>query len=435
MAATAPRAVRAVLDEYLQRYPEEAAKALEPLPVSEIVRVLQGVPVTHAVPALERLTPDIGAHVLEQADQAVVTSWINAMDPTRAASWLARLELPVRTARLELLHPSIAHELDALMSYPPDSAGRLMDPRVTTLRADGTVKDVRSRLRALKQKHIYDICLVDETGRLVGQVGLQDLLLAVPEEPLAQLVRRAPVVVQATAPREDVAELISQHRLASLPVVDVHRRLLGVIQHDTLVATVEAEASADIQTMVGVSKEERALSAMWFAVRKRLPWLQINLATAFLAAAVVGLFEATIAKFTALAVLLPVVAGQSGNTGAQALAVTMRGLALREVRLRHWPRLSLKEVRVGAINGVAVAAVTALGTYLWSRSAGLSLVIGVAMVLSMAIASLSGAAVPMVLTALRQDPAQASSIILTTITDIVGFASFLGLATVLAHLL
>jgi magnesium transporter len=187
--------------------------------------------------------------------------------------------------------------------------------------------------------------------------------------------------------------------------------------------------------MVGASRDERAFSRVSFAVRKRLPWLHINLATAFLAAAVVGLFEATIARFTALAVLLPVVAGQSGNTGAQALAVTMRGLTLREVRPRHWLRLALKEGRVALINGCAVALSTSAGVLLWSQSPGLAIVIGLAMVLSMVAAGLAGALIPIVLTVTGQDPAQASSIVLTTVTDVVGFFSFLGLASLMASML
>jgi magnesium transporter len=166
-----------------------------------------------------------------------------------------------------------------------------------------------------------------------------------------------------------------------------------------------------------------------------LPWLEINLLTAFAAASVVGAFEGTIAKYTALAVLLPVVAGQSGNAGMQALAVTMRGLALREIRPRHWPRLIVKEAGVGIINGIAVALTTMLGVFFWSHSYGLVLVIGVAMVMSMVIAGLSGALVPVVLKALRQDPATSSSIVLTTFTDCGGFLSFLGLATLLSSLL
>jgi magnesium transporter len=214
-------------------------------------------------------------------------------------------------------------------------------------------------------------------------------------------------------------------------VVDFEGRLLGVLRQRELVQAAQEEATASAVTMTGASQDERALSPPWFAIRKRLPWLHINLVTAFLAAGVVGAFEGTIAKVTALAVLLPVVAGQSGNTGAQALAVTMRGLALREVRTRQWLRVVTKEALAGLGNGVAVAITTSIAVYLWSRSVGLAMVIGVSMVISMALAGLSGAAIPMLLTALRQDPAQSSSIILTTVTDVVGFFSFLGIATLM----
>ena len=237
------------------------------------------------------------------------------------------------------------------------------------------------------------------------------------------------------APREEVVEMLTKTNTTLLPVLDLDGQLLGVIRQEALIQAVQEEATAGVQTMVGVSKDERALSSPLFAVRKRLPWLNINLLTAFLAAAVVGLFESTIAQFTALAVLLPVVAGQSGNTGAQALAVTMRGLALREIRLSNGRRVLLKEASVGALNGLAVAAVTALGVFVWSRSLGLTFVIGLAMVLSMVIAGIAGAAIPLVLSAVGQDPAQSGSIILTTVTDIAGFLSFLGLATVFSALL
>ncbi|MCA1733394.1 MAG: magnesium transporter, partial [Acidobacteria bacterium] len=212
-------------------------------------------------------------------------------------------------------------------------------------------------------------------------------------------------------------------------------RLLGVIRQDVLMKAARQEVAADIQAMVGASRDERALSPVPFAVRARLPWLQINLATAFLASAVVGLFESTIATFTALAVLLPVVAGQSGNTGAQALAVTMRGLALREIRVSQWARVVRKETAVAFFNGWAVALTTALGVWVWSRSPGLALVIGSSMVISMVMAGLAGSAIPILLTSIGRDPAQSSSIILTTVTDIVGFFSFLGIATLLSGML
>ncbi len=184
-----------------------------------------------------------------------------------------------------------------------------------------------------------------------------------------------------------------------------------------------------------MSAEERALSSPWFSVRKRLPWLQVNLVTAFMAASVVGLFEGTIAQVTALAVLLPVVAGQSGNTGAQALAVTIRGLTLREIRVDQWFKVARKEFIAGFLNGVAVAFTTGIGVLIWSKSWGLTGVICLSMVISMAVAGLSGAAIPVLLKALKQDPAQSSSIVLTTVTDIVGFFSFLGFATLFMDIL
>jgi magnesium transporter len=170
-------------------------------------------------------------------------------------------------------------------------------------------------------------------------------------------------------------------------------------------------------------------------VKKRLPWLQINLLTAFLAAAVVGMFESTIAQYTALAILLPIAAGQSGNTGAQALAVTMRGLTLREITVRHWWQVMRKEAGAALINGIAIAITCGAGIYLWSRSTGLALIIALAMISSMLIAAVAGALVPIMLKRMGQDPALSSSIILTTVTDIAGFMSFLGIASLLSGML
>jgi len=306
-----------------------------------------------------------------------------------------------------------------------------MDPTVTAFRRDATVREVVKRLRSLRRKRIQDVFLVDSDGRLVGSVPLETIVLADERAHLESLVTGPPVSVMAVASREEILQTFETHRVGSLPVVDIDGRIVGVLRQRELIQAAQERATASAVTMVGASEQERALSSPIFAIRKRLPWLQINLLTAFLAAAVVGLFEQTIASVTALAVLLPVVAGQSGNTGAQALAVTMRGLALREVRTGQWLRVVTKEVLAGAGNGIAVALTTAIAVYFWSRSTGLALVIGVSMVISMALAGLAGAAMPMLLTALRQEPAQASSIILTTVTDVAGFFSFLGIATLL----
>jgi magnesium transporter len=348
---------------------------------------------------------------------------------------LAQYDAADRTRLLSTLDTQVAQELSDLLSYPESSAGRLMDPVVSPLRAGITVAEALVRLRGLRRRGLRELFVVDAEGRLAGRVEIQDLAIADETKSLAEIVQPVLAVAQDLDPREDVVAILQQRPITELPVIDAEGRFLGVIRQAGLVSALEHETSVDIQTMVGASRDERALSSSLFAVRKRLAWLQLNLLTAFLAAAVVGIFESTIAQFTALAVLLPVVAGQSGNAGAQALAVTMRGLLLREVTLRQWPRLIWKEAGVGLINGIAVAATTALGVWIWSRQLGLVAIIASAMVISMVIACIAGALVPILMRRFGQDPAIASSIFLTTVTDVAGFFSFLGIATLFSGML
>jgi magnesium transporter len=420
---------------YLGLYPAEAARVVETLPAEEIVALFKREPAMRLTALFEHLLPEVGAEVLQRLGVDAAKEVLPNLEPDRAALLLSRLDQETQSAFLQALQAGLAKELQTLMTYPPGTAGSLMDPRATVARPESTVAETLNAVRAAGRKRIYDVCVIDEHGDLIGAVALQDLAAADGTERLEELLRLGPVGVSAMATREEVVDLMTQHRLSSLPVVDAENRVVGIIRQDKLIAAAQEEASVDIQTMVGASKEERALSNVSFAIRKRLPWLQINLVTAFMAATVVGIFEGIIAKFTALAVLLPIVAGQSGNTGAQALAVTMRGLALREIRPRHWLRVTFKEVNVAFFNGIAVALTTSLGVYVWSRSIGLALVIGISMIISMVVAGLSGAVIPMILLAFGQDPAQSSSIILTTVTDVVGFFSFLGLATLLASML
>lgn len=430
-----PSALELLTRAYLSSHPGEAAAVLDAEPLDEAADVLAAAPPADAAATLERLTSEVAAAVIERLDPASAARILDAADASRAATLLARLSPENRRARLALLGAGSAREIESLMEYPPNTAGQLMDPRLSVIREDATVEQGLSRIRARRSAATDALFLVDPEGRLRGVVSLASLACAEPGERLDSLVDRPPATVGALDTREEIVERLGRSDGSSLPVVDVEGRLLGAIRPNALVEAAQAEASADMQTMVGASREERALSPPTFAVRKRLPWLQINLLTAFLAASVVGIFEETIARTTALAVLLPVVAGQSGNTGAQALAVTMRGLALREIRLRHWLVVARKEVTVALLNGIAVALTTSLGVWVWSRSLGIALVIGISMVISMAAAGLSGAAIPMILTSLKQDPAQSSSIVLTTVTDVVGFFSFLGIATMLGGML
>jgi magnesium transporter len=431
----AQTAFAVLADDFLTRFTDEGVFELESTSPVDIADVLGSLPAPTSSLVLNRLQTSVAAEVARLLDSDSRRTLLGAADPLRVVAFLARIEEPTRSEILNDLEERTATELKGLLSYPPDSAGGMMDPRVPIMGADRTVSEALEALRHERARRIVSIYTVDAAGVYAGRISLQELAIAEPTARLRDLITDPPVSVRATASQTEVVELFEAHRILALPVVDFEGRLVGYIPNRSLMEAVEQEATADIQSMVGVSREERALSPVSFAVRKRLPWLEVNLLTAFLAASVVGLFEGTIARFTALAVLLPVVAGQSGNTGAQALAVTMRGLALREVRVRNWFRVASKEVRVAFFNGIVVAVSTAAAVYLWSRSPGLTLVIGVSMILSMVAAGLSGAAIPMVLTALRQDPAQSSSIILTTVTDVVGFFSFLGIATLLSGML
>jgi magnesium transporter len=428
-------AIRALDRRFLLDHPWEAAQNVEVLDPEVVAAELASQPAPALLPVFRRLAPATAGRILEALPRTLALSLLSELLPTEAVLILGTLEEDSRHSLIEALDPAIRAEIHDLMSYPPDSAGRLMDTRIEFFRTSMTARQALDALRRSRSRTTRSLFLVDDKNRLAAKVGIQDVAVADADERLERLARPVSASVHPLTPLEDVVEIVESRRLADLPVTDLDGRLVGVIYHSSLIQTMQEDLSADIQMMSGASPDERALSPAWFAVRKRLPWLQINLLTAFLAAAVVGLFESMIAKYTALAVLLPVVAGQSGNSGAQALAVTMRGLVLREITPRQWLGVTIKEAGVGLVNGLAIAVTCGIGVYFWSRSTGLVLVIMISMVLAMVIAGLAGAIVPIVLKRLGQDPAQSSSIILTTVTDVAGFFSFLGIATLLSGML
>ena len=429
-------AEKILITRFCQEAPHSAANRLETLSVEGAVKILNDVPDEIAAQVWSALSPYLAAEMIDLLPDATTLAMLSHIDPGRAASILAIVNTDKKDTLLAGLESTLTREISELMAYPMDSAGALMDTRVLLFSAEMTVADAQQILRARKYDlPVYELRIVDESQRLVSVVQLNKLALASPDQTLESIAGRVAVVVEPTASREEISEIMEEHRLEELTVVDFAGRIMGVIRHTTLIDVLKQDVSIDIQTMVGVSKDEQAFSSSFLAIRRRLPWMQINLLTAFAAAAVVGLFESTIAKFTALAVLLPVVAGQSGNAGAQALAITMRGLALREVRIRDWPKLVRKESVVGLWNGAAIAIVCGIAVYIWSGQVGLVLVIASSMILAMMVAGIAGVLVPIGLKRIGQDPAVASSIVLTTITDIAGFFSFLGIATLLSGLL
>ena len=435
MSTDLRRAVQALDRRFLLDHPWDAAQRVESLEPAVVAEELADQSARTLLPLFHRLAPASAGRVLEKLPATTAHALVAELLPTEAVAILGTLDPDTVEALVAGLDPDIRRELEELMSYPEDSAGRLMDTRIEAFRSSIRARQALDILRRSPSRTARSLFVIDHDNRLVAKATIQDVAVADPDATLASLATPVAAFVQPLTPRDDVVAAVERHRLADLPVTDLDGRLIGVIYHSSLIQAMQEDLSADIQMMSGASPDERALSPPWFAVRKRLPWLQINLLTAFLAAAVVGLFESTIARYTALAVLLPVVAGQSGNSGAQALAVTMRGLMLREITPRQWFAVTIKEAGVGLINGIAVAVTCGIGVYFWSRSMGLVVVIMISMVLAMVVAGLAGAVVPIVLKRAGLDPAQSSSIILTTVTDVAGFFSFLGIATLLSGML
>jgi len=421
--------------EFLRQHPVEAAEEIESLSNDELEAVVSGLDPIALTVTMEYLSPARALGVFTCLGRDARLQVLERAAPRLAVTVLTQLSTDEREELLAALTSASRKDLERQLSFPEDSAGRLMDRSFVSVRTTTQAGKALERLAASKIRDLRSIFVVTADARLTGFVDIQDLALAPPEEPVREYLQPIGETVSIQTSREELVGLLERSRRDSVPVIDADGRLAGVVRYRSLFRAIEDVATADIQKMVGASPEERALSLPSFAIKRRLPWLHINLLTAFLAAAVVGLFENLIAQFTALAVLLPVVAGQSGNAGAQALAVTMRGLALREVGLRQWRSVLNKEIIVGLINGLALALTCGLAVFVWSQSLGLALVIAVAMIMSMLAAGIAGALVPMILTRVGQDPATASSIILTTITDVAGFFSFLGTAMLLAFML
>jgi len=257
---------------------------------------------------------------------------------------------------------------------------------------------------------------------------MRDLVFRKPERKLEDIMNRDVKFLWVDADQEEIARRFEHYHYMGLPVLERDGRLVGLVRASDVIQVAQAEATEDMQLMVGLSGEERALTPWHKSIGRRLPWLYVNLATAFLAASVVSLFEATIARWTVLAVFLPIVAGQGGNAGVQTLTIIIRDLALGEISTGDGRRALTKELILGLLNGLAIGLVVGLGGYLWKGDWRLGLIVGIAMLLNMVAAALSGVLIPYGLKAIKVDPALASSIFLTTVTDVAGFFIFLGLA-------
>ena len=442
--------------------PEFTARTLRRLLASGVTvraeRLLSKMPPADVAPLLSDLTDDEtrtviellfrqrrAALVLRELPPEMLPQVFLAVTDQRIADVLARLEIDdlielmewvPEERREEVLSRLPPHRRDELMKaelYPEDSAGRVMTTSLVALDEKMSAQEAIDSIRAIGEhdESVLYLYVVDDQRCLKGVVPIRRLVAAPPHRPVGEIMLEDPVSVRAEADQEEVAGLVRRYDLLGIPVVDVDGRLLGVITVDDVIDVITEEATEDIYHLAGLSEEDRVFSPAHTAIRKRLPWMLVNLATCFLAAWVVGLFERTIGQVVALAVFMPVVAGMAGNGGTQALTIITRGIALGELEFSTGVRAAGKEMLVGLVIGAATGLASAGIAWFWHGGPILGLALFLSMVVAMAVSGLMGAAVPLGLKALRQDPALGSGVIVTTFTDVFAFFSFLGIATLL----
>ena len=425
-----------LIQEYLQLHPADLADRLQRLPVWEAHEILVQLPSSVAAAAIAELEHEPSSKLLSTLSSEQVTGFLGRMSSTDAADVAGDLTAEQRAETLADLPPDQSARVNALLQYPADTAGGIMSDRFIALRADQTVQQCQEMLRSREEVQSEDVSylyVMDAAQKLLGVVSLRDLVFKKPERRIQEIMNPGVRFVRVDADQEEIARQFEHYHYLALPVLDAEGRMVGIVRANDVIEVAQDEATEDMQLMVGLSGEERALTPWRKSIRTRLPWLYVNLATAFLAAAVVGYFEETIARWTVLAIFLPIVAGQGGNSGAQTLTVIIRDLALGEISRGDGRKALLKELLLGIANGLAIGLVVGVISYLWKGQAVLGFVVGLAMLLNMVAAALSGVLIPFGLKAAKIDPALASSIFVTTVTDVAGFFFFLGLATLALH--
>jgi magnesium transporter len=423
------------MDPQRKEHPADVADHLERLPVEEAQQELRDLPAAEGAAVLAEIDGEARPAVLENLAPSEIAHLVRELPHDEAADIISSLPADIQPAVLDELSASDRKHVSQILSYPPESAGGIMRDRFIALRDTMTIGEAQRALQGRAEEpgaqQIAYMYVVDAAGHLKGILSIHDLVFRQPNRRIAEIMKPEVKHVWVDDDQEKIAQLFEHYHYMALPVLDRQGRLLGLVEANQVLEVIRREATEDMQLMVGLSGEERALTPWQHSMKRRLPWLCINLGTAFLAAAVIGMFEETIAAWTALAIFLPIVAGQGGNAGAQTLTVIIRDMALGELSRGDGRKALFKETLLGLLNGIAIGVIVGLISYLWKGSINLGIVVAIAMVLNMVAAAVSGVLVPYTLRLLRIDPALASSIIMTTVTDVAGFFFFLGLASLI----
>lgn len=416
-------------------HPADAAEQLARLSPSELARYIELVGLAEALPIFEFVPFEMQRETLDHLPKSILPQLIGLMSPDDRADLVEELDEQSRERILSLLVQAERQELLRLITYPEGSAGAHMTTDYAFLRPDMSIRTALDHLRmqAPKKETIYYVYVVDQARRLIGFVSLRDLIMEHPERYVRDVMHKNVIAVKVDQDIEEVADVMSRYDFLAVPVVDAEQRLVGIITYDDIFDVMAEEATEDMYHLANLDTEEKITSPLPRAVRLRVTWLLINLCTACLAAYTVSLFSETIASFVTLASLMPIVAGMGGNAGTQSLTVVVRALALGELKVRGCLPILLKQTGIGLFCGLICGIVMAAITYAWHHNGWLSLILWMAMTANLVLAGFFGAIVPITLRKMKFDPALGSSVFVTTATDVGGFFTFLGLASLLLH--
>jgi magnesium transporter len=413
-------------------HPADISHVLEGLTPELRATVWGQVDIQRMGEVLLELPEEVRIDLVKQMDGQALVAAARVLDTDDIADLIPDLSDEVIAEILFALDLQDRQRLNAVLSYPKDTAGGLMNVDTVTVRENITLEVVLRYLRRRGElpEHTNQLFVVDRSDRVVGALPVSRLLITETRVRVSQVMERDIVKFTVLTPDKEIAEAFERYNLVSAPVVDENNRLLGRITIDDVVDVIRDLADRQVMAPAGLSEDEDIFAPVVRTSRKRAIWLGVNLVTAFIAASVVGLFEQTIAQVAILAVMMPIVAGMGGNAGTQTLTSVIRALALGIVSEANARRVLIKELMVGAFNGLVFALTVGLATILWHQNYLVALAITLAMVINLVMAALAGVTIPILVRKIGVDPAVASGVILTTITDVVGFFSFLGLATI-----
>ncbi len=412
-------------------YPAETAQILESLEPSDRKKIWDVIPPSVMGEILIRVHTEVGQNLLKITDRKDLIKATANLESDDMVDLLHVLPEPLLSEVMESMGVHERNRLESTLAYDDHTAGGLMSLDVLTIRPDVTL-DVVSRYlhkRKVMPSATDSLIVVDRSDRLQGVLALSDLLTNDPQVEVAAVMDSKVTGIPYQMPAADVAMMFEQRQILSAPVVKENGRLMGRITIDDVVGIIREEADHTIMSMAGLDEEQDMFAPVFTSAKRRAVWLGVNLVTAFLASWVIGLFEATLQQIVALAVLMPIVASMGGIAGSQTLTLVVRGLALRQVSSSNAVQLLIKELSVGIVNGALWALIVAVIASLWFQSINLGMLLGGAMVINLVCAALAGAAIPLILDKAGIDPALAGGVLLTTVTDCVGFMAFLGLAT------